>query len=154
MKQLLKYWLPVILWMAVIFLLSTDAGSAANTSRFIDPLIRWLMPHISDTGMARAHFLIRKAGHLTEYAILGILLWRAWVHPAPGTRQPWQWKTALVALTLAATYAASDEFHQSFVPSRTASVQDVMIDTCGALLGLLVLRVCKMRRQPPPSPSA
>lgn len=153
MNQTLKYWLPVFLWMIVIFIMSTDLGSAAHTSRFIDPFFRWLMPHISDAGIARAHFLIRKAGHLTEYAILGILLWRAWTHPVRGTNQPWQWKTALFALSLAAAYAAGDEFHQSFVPSRGASVQDVIIDASGAFLGLMVLRACKMRGHPASNPA-
>ena len=153
MNQTLKYWLPVLLWMIVIFIMSTDYGAAAHTSRFLDPFLRWLMPRISDAGIARAHFLLRKTGHLTEYAILGMLLWRAWAQPKPGSRQPWQWKTALFALTFAAAYAAGDEFHQSFVPSRGASVQDVIIDACGAFLGLMVLRACKLRRQPAPAPA-
>ena len=151
MNQTLKSWLPVLLWMLVIFIMSTDAGSAAHTSRFIDPFLRWLVPGISLGGIARAHFLIRKMGHLTEYAILGILLWRAWTRTMSDAGQQWQWKTAIFALALAAAYAASDEFHQSFVPSRGASVQDVAIDSCGAFLGLMVLRACKMRRQPAPA---
>ena len=148
MNRTLKSWLPVLLWMLVIFIMSTDIGSAAHTSRFVDPFLRWLMPHISQAGIARAHFLIRKAGHLTEYAVLGILLWRAWTLPRAGSSAPWRWKTALFALSLSAAYAAGDEFHQSFVPSRGASVQDVVIDSCGAFLGLMVLRACKMRRHP------
>jgi len=146
MNQRLKYWLPVLLWALVIFLMSTDIGSASHTARFITPILRWLMPHISPAGISRAHFLIRKAGHLTEYAILGILLWRAWARPAPGTSQPWQWKTALIVLSFAAAFAASDEFHQSFVPSRGASVVDVTIDTCGALLGLMLIRAFRIHR--------
>ena len=139
--------------MIVIFVMSTDAGSAAHTSRVIDPFLRWLMPHISQNGIARAHFFIRKMGHLTEYAILGILLWRAWTHTAAKASQHWQWKTALFALTFSAAYAAGDEFHQSFVPSRGASVQDVVIDSCGAFLGLMVLRACKLRRRAASSPA-
>ena len=153
MKQKLKCWLAVVLWMAVIFVMSSDLGSGAHTSRIIDPLLLWLMPQISPAGVARAHFLIRKAGHLTEYAILGILLWRAWTIPTGGTNQPWRWKTALFSLSLAAVYAAGDEFHQSFVPSRGASVQDVVIDACGACLGLMVLRAFKTRTHPASSPA-
>ena len=147
MTENLKCWLAVVLWMAVIFVMSTDLGSGAHTSRFIDPLLLWLMPQISPAGIARAHFLIRKAGHLTEYAILGILLWRAWTIPTGGSNPPWRWKTALFSLLLAAAYAAGDEFHQSFVPSRGASVQDVIIDACGAFLGLMLLRAFKARTQ-------
>ena len=148
MNEKLKCWLAVLLWMAVIFVMSTDLGSGEHTSRFIDPLLLWLMPQISPAGIARAHFLIRKAGHLTEYAILGILLWRAWTIPTVGSNPPWRWKTALFSLSLAAAYAAGDEFHQSFVPSRGASVQDVIIDACGAILGLMVLRAFKTRTHP------
>lgn len=146
MNEKAKCWLAVALWMAVIFVLSSDLGSGAHTSRFIDPLLRWLMPQVSAAGLQRAHFLIRKAGHLTEYAILGILLWRAWTVPTVGAGQPRRWKKALFCLSLAAIYAAGDEFHQSFVPSRGASVQDVMIDACGAFIGLALLVAFKMRR--------
>lgn len=153
MNEKQKCWLAVFLWMAVIFVMSTDLGSGAHTSRIIDPLLRWLMPQVSPAGIARAHFLIRKAGHLTEYAILGILLWRAWTIPAGGVHPPWRWKTAFFSLSLAAAYAAGDEFHQSFVPSRGASVQDVIIDACGALLGLMLLRAFKTRTHPASSPA-
>ena len=145
MNEKLKCWLAVVLWMAVIFVMSTDLGSGAHTSLIVDPLLRWLMPQISPAGIDRAHFLIRKAGHLTEYAILGILLWRAWAAPASGSHPAGRWKKALFSVLLAAAYAAGDEFHQSFVPSRGASVHDVMIDACGALLGLIVLWAFKSR---------
>jgi len=146
MNQTLKSWLAVFLWMMVIFTLYTDLGSAAHTAQFIDPFLRWMVPGISPARLEHLHFIIRKMGHLSEYAILGILLWRAWSRTGVMVGQRSGWKTAIFALALAAGYAAGDEFHQSFVPSRTASVQDVMIDACGALLGLLVFRACKLRR--------
>ena len=85
------------------------------------------------------HHLIRNGGHLTEYAILCVLLWRALgtlrffqsLDCPDGTRRLFP-----AAVLGAACYAASDEFHQSFYPARTASVSDVLIDTTGALLGL------------------
>jgi hypothetical protein len=58
-------------------LLSTDVGSATNTSRFIEPILRWLIPNISPRAVEKAHFFIRKAGHLAEYGVLGWMLWRA-----------------------------------------------------------------------------
>jgi len=79
----------------------------------------------------RIHFAVRKAGHVIEYAIFGLLLFRA----IRGGRTGWSWRWALGAIAIAAVYAMTDEWHQSFVPSRTPSVWDVLIDTTGAALG-------------------
>ena len=136
-----KYWLPVVVWMALIFLMSTNLGSAANTSRFIEPLLRWLIPHISPHTIREIHFYIRKSAHLGEYAVLGWLLWRALRQTRPVAPSRTRWKIAVAALLMSAAYAATDEFHQSFVPTRTASARDVMIDTCGALIGLCIVQV-------------
>src|SRR5229473_448635 len=117
--RFVRYWMPAIVWMAVIFLGSTDILSAEHTSRFLVPLLRWIDPQISFATLNTIQFEIRKLGHLTEYAILAMLLWRAL---RGGTR--WQikmWILFLIAWVACAIFAASDEFHQSFVPSRTAS---------------------------------
>ena len=116
MLRSLKQWLPVGVWMALIFTMSTDLGSAANTSRFVEPFLRWLLPNISPGAIGEIHFYIRKTAHLGEYAVLGWLLWRAlWqTRPAAASRSPW--KIAVAALLISAAYAATDEFHQSFVP--------------------------------------
>ena len=135
-RRFVRYWMPVIVWMALIFLGSTDMLSAEHTSRFLVPFLRWLDPQISLAALAVIQLGIRKLGHLSEYAILAMLLWRAL---RSGTR--WQTKMSIlfpVAALACLIFAASDEFHQSFVPSRTSSPQDVMIDICGALLGLAV----------------
>lgn len=144
-----RYWLPVFLWMLVIFLMSTDIGSGGHTSRILGPLVRWLMPGAPASTLDQIHFLVRKGGHLTEYAILGLLIWRALVRPRWRKLGGWHWKPALLAVGISAAYAAGDEFHQSFVPSRGASVRDVMIDSCGAAMGMLVLWVFVSRRRRP-----
>jgi len=78
---------------------------------------------------------VRKCAHVTEYAILALLCWVALLRrAAPGK---WDWARARNALLIVATYASTDEFHQLFVPSRQASVIDVLIDTCGGAFGLL-----------------
>ncbi|MBI3875899.1 MAG: VanZ family protein [Verrucomicrobia bacterium] len=135
----LKYWLPVGIWMLVIFTGSTDLLSSQHTSRFIGPLLRWFQPDISDATIGRVQFVVRRTGHLTEYAVLAALLWRARRKPAPKETRPWCWREAGFALLVATFYAATDEFHQSFVPSREARVGDVALDSFGAALGLLVL---------------
>ena len=135
--------------MAVIFLGSTDMLSAAHTSRFLVPFLRWLDPQISLPALNAIQFGIRKLAHLTEYAILAALLWRAL---RGGTR--WQAKMSILLFLTwiaCAIFAASDEFHQSFVPSRTSSPIDVMIDVTGALIGLAICLAFSMRRKPQPA---
>jgi VanZ family protein len=136
MLRFFKYWLPVVVWMAVIFGLSTNVGSAANTSRIIESLLRWLFPTISSGAMTQAHTFVRKTAHLGEYAVLGLLLWRALKQTGRRGVGSSRWKVAAAVVLMSAAYAATDEFHQSFVPTRGASVRDVGIDTCGTLIGL------------------
>lgn len=137
MRQTLKTWLPVLLWMGVIFAVSTDLGSEQHTSRFIGPLLRWLRPDITPEAVRQVQFLVRKAGHFTEYAILALLTLRAAGRSLRGTGLPHpEWRAAGLALLLATTYAATDEWHQSFVSSRTGSPVDVLIDASGAATAL------------------
>lgn len=121
--------------MAIIFAGSTDLMSAEHTSRIIVPLLRWFVPTISPLTLLRLEFFFRKAAHVSEYAVLAVLLYRAFVHTIFQSRRA---LSAGIVLLSCAAYAASDEFHQSFVPSRTASLRDVMIDLCGAMLAVLL----------------
>ena len=119
--------------MTLIFWGSTDLLSAEQTSRFLVPFLRWLHPNISPAALAKAQFLLRKAGHVTEYAILAGLLLRGW---ASVSRDLWARTT--LALFAAMLFALSDEFHQSFTASRTASLGDVLFDCSGALIGVML----------------
>ena len=137
--------MPAIVWMAIIFLGSTDMLSAEHTSRFLVPFLRWLDPQISLAALNAIQVGVRKLGHLTEYAILAMLFWRA-------LRGASRWQTKMSMLFLIASvgcaiFAASDEFHQSFVPSRTASPIDAMIDICGALIGLAICLILAGRKR-------
>jgi VanZ family protein len=118
----LREWVPVILWGALIFMLSTSAFSAANTAKIIDPLLRFLIPEISGASVEVGHTLVRKLAHFTEYGILFWLLIRG-----PMAERPY------LALMLCVVYALTDEGHQVFVPGRTASLYDVALDSTGAL---------------------
>ena len=136
MKSFLKYWLPLFIWLGVIFVGSTEVMSAEQTSRFLVPFLRWLDPQISFATIAAIHFALRKLGHLTEYAIFAALLWRAL---RCGTCLQAKMSILFLLVWLAAAiFAVTDEFHQSFVPSRTASPIDIMIDICGAMIGLII----------------
>lgn len=142
MRSFLRYWLPLLLWMFVIFSASADAQSLARTSRFLVPILRWFNPDISPEAIETARWFVRKGAHMTEYAVLAWLAWRAVRQPRRREIRPWSWRPAVTALVISFTYAASDEFHQGFVKDRTASPVDVGIDTFGAAVALLLVWLC------------
>ena len=144
MRGRVRRYLPLLFWMALIFSASTGELSASNTSLIVRPLLLWLFPDISEERIALAHFLVRKAAHFTEYAVLGLLMARAFTGSSQEfLRRRW----FAVSLVLIALYALSDEFHQSFVATRTASLFDSMIDTAGGLAGLLWYRRRRRRKE-------
>jgi len=143
-KRFVKYWLPLLLWLGVIFLGSTDLMSAEHTSRFIVPFLRWLKPDISPEILASTHFIVRKCAHVSEYAVLALLFLRAAVFI---TNFKWSMPILYLSVWIACLFvAATDEFHQTFVASRSASVWDVIIDSGGAILGLLIGAIFAMSR--------
>ena len=100
--------------------------------------VLWLFPHLSERALKVFQFIVRKASHFTEYAILALLAARAFRTSARELlRHRWFW----VSLLLVVAYSLSDEFHQSFYPSRTASIYDSMIDSLGGLVALLLLAI-------------
>jgi VanZ family protein len=126
--RFLSRYLPLVVWLAFISFASSDSFNAANTSRIIGPLVLWLFPNTSAETLATIHFITRKLAHFTEYAILGILAARAF-------RTSPRW--FLISAVLVVVYALLDEYHQSFVPSRTASVFDSFIDMAGGISALI-----------------
>ena len=140
MNQLTKHkrinfvnkWLPVLLWAAVIFLFSTEHFAAPQSSRILGPLLHWLFPGITPEQVSSVQFVVRKLGHYFEYFVLAVLLYRA-LHAESGGRS--SIRPAATTMAFALVWAITDEFHQSLVPSRTASIVDVMIDGFGALCG-------------------
>jgi|ERR1051326_1212529 VanZ family protein len=136
MKTFLKYWLLLVIWLGVIFIGSTDLLSTEQTSRFIVPIFLWLQPGMSPDTLWTVVVIVRKCAHVCEYAILALLLWRAL---GGGSAIRAKMSTLFGAVLLAcAVFAASDEFHQSFIKSRTPAVHDVLLDIAGALVGLLI----------------
>jgi VanZ family protein len=143
MRRFLKYWLPLIIWLVVIFIDSTDLMSAKHTSQFIVPFLRWLKPDISPEALTSIHFMIRKFAHLSEYAILALLLLRASLRITNFKNKAILYASVWVGCFIVAVL---DEFHQTFVASRSASIVDVIIDSAGAILGLLVGTALARRR--------
>jgi VanZ family protein len=139
LRPFLKYWLPALIWMTLIFSASSDSHSYEHSSLFVEPFLHWLFPQMPEAQVQEIHHFVRKCAHLNEYAVLALLLWRAVRRPVKNDLRPWGWPEAGLALAIVFLYAASDEFHQIFVPMRTALVSDVFIDTAGGAAGLLAL---------------
>ncbi len=140
LRSALWRWGPLILWMAVMSGLSTDAFSAQQSGRFLLPVLRWLLPNASPAALDLLHGVVRKGAHVIEFAILAFL----WFRALDWHRSSWQAKAALTAFVLAAGFGALDEAHQLLVPSRTASIVDVGWDSLGAILGLTVRHVFRV----------
>lgn len=117
--------------MTVIFLLShQNKDDSRETSEWVLRLLNWLHLDLESLKRHEALFYVRKLAHMTEYAILALLATyalRLQLEP------PRLWLWAWIGCVL---YAATDEWHQSFVPGRGASVLDVGIDSLGALIGI------------------
>ena len=134
-KTISRY-LPLIAWMAFISFASTGNFSASNTSRIIGPLVLWLFPDTTPEAMLAIHAITRKIAHLTEYALLGLLAARAFRgSPRDGVRARW----FLASLILVVVYALVDEYHQTFVRSRTGSIYDSLIDIAGGFAALVIV---------------
>lgn len=106
-------WLPVVLWAGLIFTFSAQSN------------LRFAQADVVD-------FVVRKAGHMAEFGVLAVLLWRALTSSGIARAIVWSW-------VVTAAYAGSDEFHQAFIAGRHASPVDVGIDAAGALIALLAL---------------
>ena len=138
-KSRLSRYGPLVLWATLIFVGSTSVLSASHTSALLRVFL-WIFPQASEATLGTIHFLLRKAGHFTEYAILALLAARAL---RSSTRELLRTRWFSLSLLLVVVYALGDEFHQSFVPSRTASIYDSMIDTLGGLTALALLTIRK-----------
>jgi VanZ family protein len=114
--------------MAVILYLASDSASAENTGRWIGPILRFFFPTASPLQIDAMHAIVRKLGHVTEYAILVGLWFRAWMDRWP-ERRP---RAAWLAWGIALGWAAIDEGFQATTGSRTGSPVDVLIDLVGA----------------------
>ena len=130
---LIRDWWPAVVWGALIFYASTDTFSSQNTGRFLGPILQWLYPGITQDQQHAVNFFVRKCAHFTEYAIFYLLV----LHGVAGGRAGWSWSRALGAWCIVAAYSGLDEFHQSFVASRTASALDSVLDSAGAFVAMV-----------------
>jgi len=101
----------------------------------LKPILRWMIPSLTEDQFLTIHYFVRKSAHFTEYFVFCLLLYRGVRLGRPG----WRWTWGLAALFYAAGYSVLDEIHQAFVASRTASAYDSLLDSVGAFAALIVL---------------
>ena len=137
--RVLKAWIAAILWLIVIAIESTNLASSNNTSRLLYPLLHFLFG-IDLKHFEHLHFYIRKGGHVFGYGMLSILLFRAWRETLPiVTGAKWTLRWASLAVLGTAIVASLDEWHQSFIPSRTGTPRDVLLDTCAGIAAQILV---------------
>jgi VanZ family protein len=148
--HVLKAWIAAILWLVVIAIESTAWLSASNTSRVLYPLLHFLFGLNWDQ-FETWHFFIRKGGHVVGYGLLSYFLFRAWRETLPAlaslAKARWTLRWSTLAVLGTALVASLDEWHQSFIPSRTGRWQDVVLDTsAGVAAQFLIFLFCRSRR--------
>jgi VanZ family protein len=149
----LLVWAPVVIAIAVICAESTDTFSAQNTSSWLRPIVQRFFGHIQDNTWEAFHHYMRKTGHFVGYGTVGLTFLRAWLYTlgrrGQMTLRSWRLESCVLAIFSTAIVASGDEFHQTFIPSRTGTPLDVVLDTTGAfVLCLLVWLICWSRRTP------
>jgi VanZ family protein len=134
---------PVLLWIGVIFFMSSPEASFSQTSRIIGPLLHFFYPSITPETEAMIHGYVRKTAHFTEYAVLAFLACRACSLSLSLLLQKWRY---LLPILLVIVIASLDEFNQSFEASRTSSVWDVALDISGGAAMLIFLGLLRRPR--------
>ena len=135
---------PLIAWTCFVLFASTASFSASNTSLVIRPLLLWLFPGITDARIDEVHFFVRKTAHFTEYSVLALLAARAF---RTSSRRGLSGKWWLASFALVAAVSLVDEYHQSFLPSRTGSVYDSLLDMTGGACALACAAILLARRR-------
>ena len=135
---ILKAWIAAILWLIVIAIESTALASSENTSRILYPLLHYLF-NMDWERFDYWHFYIRKTGHVFGYGMLCFLLFRALRATLPKNDLKWTARWAGVAILGTAVVASLDEWHQSFIPTRTGRWQDVVLDTCAGVAAQILI---------------
>jgi VanZ family protein len=148
-RRSVKYWFgvwwPVALSIAVIAMESTEYMGADHTSGPFRLVWEFFFGPVGDSRWDAIHIMIRKSGHFLGYGAIGLCWLRAWWMTLPHSHF---FKDAALALMGTALVASADEFHQSFLPNRTGSVWDVLLDCCGAITLQFVVYVFMRMARP------
>lgn len=144
-KELLKCWIAAGLWILLIAIESTSYLSSANTSRFLYPILHFLFG-IDYARFDVLHHYLRKTGHFVGYFILSLLLFRSWRVTLP-VSSAWAMRWASLGFFMSALVASLDEWHQTYIPSRTGTVSDVILDSAAALIAQILILVLLRSRE-------
>jgi VanZ family protein len=128
--------LMVVIWAGLIFYLSTSGFGVGFSEWLLLQILNLLHATVSPHTFEVLHHLMRKAAHMTEYGIFCLLIYASFLDT-----EDFKWRPglALRSVIIAGLYSLTDEYHQSFVPGRTASIIDCGIDTAGAALSTLIV---------------
>ncbi len=146
-----KVWTPAAFAVAIICVESTNLFSSNNTGSWLRPIVQqWIGP-IQDSTWNIFHHYLRKTGHFVGYGLVAFTFLRAWLYTlrqrGPSTLIAWRLESSILAILSTAIVASCDEYHQTFIPSRTGTPYDVLLDTVGACtLCLLVWLLCWSKR--------
>ena len=144
-KFWISAWLPVVAAICLVAIESTPAFGADHTSGPLRQIWEWLFGPVNEYYWHYIHLLIRKSGHFTGFGLVGLTWLRAWWMTLPHARFIY---LELLALAGAALVATGDEWHQSFLPNRTSSPKDVLLDCVGALTVMLAVHLFLKLRAP------
>jgi VanZ family protein len=136
-NHIMKDWIAAGLWMVVIAIESTTYLSSDNTGRILYPIFHFLFG-VDRIRFRVWHLYIRKTGHFVGYYVLSLLLFRAW-KATLRLSELWTMRWAGIAFVMSALVASLDEWHQTFLPSRTGKVTDVVLDCSAALAAQIVI---------------
>jgi VanZ family protein len=145
-RRKLLLWLPTLVWLCLLTVFSTDSFSAEHTGSILWKIVHAVYRGISDRQFEVLHFFVRKAAHFTLYGMLSVFAYYSWKATLPA-RRIWTFRWSGLALAVTLIAGSLDELHQSFVPSRTASYHDVLLDVTGALFfQILIATLAGSRR--------
>jgi VanZ family protein len=136
LERLFRYWIPVGLMLSLMYVFSTDLFSGEQTKRIIEWIMKVFADDVGGPDLGEANFAVRKFAHFFEYAVLAVLLFRAF---RAENRRPWQFSWTVYSFLILVVWSLLDEFHQTFTNRRGGSIFDSMLDSSGGLFALLVI---------------
>jgi VanZ family protein len=147
---LVMAWLPATIGVLVICMESTKTMSAAHTGQWLLTVCHWLWGQTATPALETANFVLRKLGHFCGYGILALLFRRGWYYTLmqSGVRSRLPFSSGALGVICTFVVACADELHQSFLPGRTSSFHDVLIDTTGAIVFNVGFWIFLSRRTP------
>lgn len=142
-RVLLSAWVPAVICTVLILMSSSDTFSSENTSSVLRPLLEGIFGPFSSNIWVKLLYDIRKTGHFFAYGFVSCVFFRAWRMTFRLSRSysavTASLRAAAVALLSTLALCSADEFHQSFLPKRTGSPFDVLLDMCGAITCHLIM---------------